>query len=77
MVLCFLSVGAIFKQLISWAFILGTLLHSGLLFLVVMFQLPWAGQLLGLGIGPILLLLGLVMAAVAAAIGFQGKIADT
>jgi hypothetical protein len=75
-VLCFLSVSAVFKQLISWAFILGTVLHSGLLYLVVMFQLPWAGQLLGLGIGPVLLLLGLIMAGIATAIGFQGKLAD-
>ena len=72
LVLCFVSASALFKQLISWAFILGTVLHSGLLYLVVIFQLPWAGQLLGLGIGPILLLLGLILAGVAAATGFKG-----
>lgn len=71
-VLCFLAVPVLFKQLISWLFILGTLLHSGLLYLSAVFSLPWAGQLLGFGIGPILLLVGLLLAGVAAAIGFRG-----
>ncbi len=76
-VLCFLAVGTLFKQLISWSFIIGTVLHSGVLYLVVIFQLPWAGQLLGLGIGPILLLIGLILAGVASAIGFQGKLQES
>ena len=72
-VLGFLSVGAMFKQLISWTFILGTLLHSGVLYLAVVFQISWAGQVLATGIGPILLLLGLIMMAIASAIGFNSK----
>lgn len=73
-VLCFLAVPVLFKQIISWLFILGTLLHSGLLYLTIVFELPWAGQLLGLGLGPILLLLGLLCAGIATAAGFHGKL---
>ncbi len=72
LVLCFISVSALFKQLISWAFILGTLLHSGVLYLLVVFEQAWAGQLLGLGIGPVLILLGLLMIGIAALTGFRG-----
>jgi uncharacterized membrane protein YgdD (TMEM256/DUF423 family) len=67
----FLTVGRLFKLVISWVFILGTLLHSGVLYLVVVFELGWAGTILGTGIGPILLLLGLLLAGVAAAIGWK------
>ncbi|MGD8515170.1 MAG: hypothetical protein PVF52_06125 [Granulosicoccaceae bacterium] len=70
-VLMFLTVGRLFKLVISWVFILGTLLHSGVLYLVVVFELGWAGTILGTGIGPILLLLGLLLAGVAAAIGWK------
>ncbi|MBU1192512.1 MAG: hypothetical protein KKA36_05410 [Gammaproteobacteria bacterium] len=73
-VLCFVAVSVAFKQLISWLFILGTLLHSGLLYLVTVFSLPWAGQLLDLGIGPIMILLGLLLAGIAVAIGFRGAL---
>ncbi len=77
-VLCFVAVSTAFKQLISWLFILGTVLHSGLLYLVTVFSLPWAGQLLGFGIGPIMILLGLLLAGIAVAIGFRGApVADT
>jgi hypothetical protein len=74
-VLMFLSVGVRFKQVISSIFILGTLLHSGVLYLAVVFELPWAGTLLGTGIGPVLILLGLLLAGIAAAIGWQEKVA--
>lgn len=74
-VLMFLSVGLRFKQLISAVFILGALLHSGLLYLVVVFNLAWAGTLLGTGVGPVLILLGLLLAGIAAAIGWKGKVA--
>jgi len=65
----FLAVGTLFKQIISWCFILGTLFHSGLLYLERVFQLEWAGSLLGTGIGPVLLLVGLLLTGVAAATG--------
>lgn len=75
LVLCFVSCKrAWMKQVVSWLFILGTLLHSGMLYLVVVFGQAWAGQVLGTGAGPIMILAGLVVAGVVAAIGFRGEI---
>ncbi|MFO7593870.1 MAG: hypothetical protein R6X15_07515 [Pseudomonadota bacterium] len=71
-VLGFIAVAAWFKQLISWVFILGALLHSGLLYLRA-FNIEWAGSLLNTGIGPILVLLGFLLIGVAAAIGWRGR----
>ncbi|HDP88752.1 MAG TPA: hypothetical protein ENN42_02170 [Thioalkalivibrio sp.] len=71
-VLVFLAVPVWLKQAVSWLFIVGTLLHSGMLYLLL-FDLAWAGTLLGTGIGPILILLGLLLAGIAAAIGFRGE----
>ena len=76
LVLCFIAASTLIKQLISWAFIAGTLLHSGLLYIVVIFEQAWAGQLLGLGIGPILILLGLLMIGITAVTGFKGRIVE-
>ena len=76
LVLGFLTVSVIFKQVISWLFILGTLLHSGLLYLAVALGLPWAAAILGspLGIvGPALILLGLLLMGIASVMGFQSK----
>jgi hypothetical protein len=73
-VLIFLSVPVIFKQVISWTFIAGTLLHSGLLYLVMALQLPWAASVLASPfsvVGPVLILAGLAMAGVAAVMGFS------
>ena len=72
--LAFLAVPVVFKQVISWTFIVGTLLHSGLLFLAVALQLPFAAALLASPIapaGPILILLGLLSAGVATLMGYQ------
>lgn len=74
-VLCFLAVPLLFKQIISWVFIIGALGHSGLLYLAVALGLPWAQALLvsPVGfIGPSLILLGLLLAGIAAAIGYKG-----
>lgn len=71
--LCFIGISALFKQIISWVFILGTLLHSGVMFLMSMFQMEWAATVLNTGIGPALVLLGLLLTGVAAAIGFKGE----
>jgi hypothetical protein len=71
--LCFLAAPAILKQLVSWIFILGTLLHSGMLYLIT-FDVSWAGKVLGTGAGPILILIGLFLAGVLAAIWFRGEI---
>lgn len=76
-VLCFLAVPLLFKQIISWVFIIGALGHSGLLYLAVALDLPWAQALLisPVGyIGPSLILLGLLLAGIAAAMGYKGRL---
>lgn len=75
-VLCFLAVPAKFKQAISWVFIAGAVLHSGLLYLVAVFELPWAGAIYTspfASVGPLLVLAGLAMIGVASVIGFRGE----
>ena len=72
--LAFLAMPVVFKQVISWLFIAGALLHSGLLYLAIGLNLSWAGELVGSWfsyLGPIALLLGLVLAGVAALIGYR------
>ena len=71
--LCFIALPALFKQIISWIFIIGTLLHSGVMFLATMFQMELANTILGTGIGPALILLGLLLTGIAAAVGFKGE----
>ncbi len=72
--LCFIGVSAMFKQIISWVFILGTLLHSGTLYIVALLQMEWAMVVLNSGVGPGLILLGLLLAGIAAAFGFKGEL---
>lgn len=72
-VLCFLAVPVWLKWTLSGMFIVGTLMHSGLLYLRFL-EVAWAGTLLGTGIGPVLILAGLGLAGVLAAIGFTGRI---
>jgi len=72
--LCFIAVSAVFKQIISWIFIAGALLHSGMLYLIALLQLPIAGTILNTGVGPALILLGLLLTGIAAAIGFKGEL---
>jgi hypothetical protein len=74
LVLCFIAVASWLKQLISWLFILGTLLHSGMLYLGRVFNIAWAESLLGTGIGPIMILAGLIIMGITAFIGFRGEI---
>lgn len=69
--LCFIAVGHMFKQVISWVFIIGTVLHSGMLYLLN-FEMYWAADLLKFG--PPLVLLGLLLIGIAAFIGFKGEI---
>jgi hypothetical protein len=73
--LMFLGVGRLFKQIISWVFIGGALLHSGMLYLAMPLQLGWTGAWFGspllAAIGPALVLAGLVLAGVAALIGLR------
>ena len=67
--LAFIAVGTLFKQLISWVFIVGALVHSGGLYLNTMFGI---GFLVG-PVGPLLILLGLLLAGIAAWMGWQSE----
>jgi len=73
-VLCFLAVPVWAKQTISIVFIAGTLLHSGVMYLAVMAEQAWAATILDSGVGPALILLGLLATGIAAAVGFKGEI---
>ena len=73
--LIFIAVAPLFKQIISWLFIVGALLHSGALYLNA-FGIGLGGVLLGTGIGPILILVGLLLAGVAALMGFRAEVVD-
>jgi hypothetical protein len=73
----FIAVAPLLKRIISGLFLLGALLHSGMLYLAIVFDLPWAGQVLSTGIGPVMLLAGLLLTGVAAAIGFRGQPVDS
>jgi len=75
-ILCFIIAPPFIKQLISWIFIVGTLLHSGMLYLGRVFFMPWAETVLSTGIGPGLLLLGLLAIGITAALRFQENIID-
>jgi len=68
-------VAPLFKQLISWLFLLGALLHSGSLYMVIVFQAAWAVPILSSGIGPILLLGALLLMGLAVAVGYRGRFA--
>jgi len=72
--LCFIAVSTVFKQVISWVFIAGTLLHSGIMYLAVVFQIGWAFAVLGSGIGPALVLIGLLLAGIAAFMGMRSEV---
>lgn len=77
LLLCFLGISRKFKQLISWIFIAGAVFHSGLLLIAQGYRFEWAMGLLQSPlstVGPILVLLGLGLAGVAAAVGFRGEI---
>ena len=74
-VLLMLSIGRAFKAVISGLFIIGTLLHSGVLYLGIVFELGWAYTILGTGIGPVMLLAGLLLAGIATAVGLKDKAA--
>ena len=67
----FLAVATWLKQVISWLFLIGAIMHSGMLYLGTVFQLAWAGTLLETGIGPFAILIGLGLAGIATVIGFK------
>lgn len=70
-ILCFVSIAAWQKQALSWGFIVGTVLHSGMMLLERVFGMAWAGKILETGIGPILILASLFLMGVAVAKGFK------
>ena len=77
-VLLFVALPRLYKEIISWTFIAGALLHSGLLYLVVGLELPWAAALLGSPfayVGPVLILIGLGLAGIAVFVGWRGQLA--
>lgn len=75
-VLCFIAAPVLWKQVVSWMFIIGALMHGGLMIFerVPFLEMGWAATLLQTGIGPVLILLGLVSMGILAAIGFRGEL---
>jgi len=74
LVLCFISAAAWLKYLISGLFIVGTIMHSGMLYLSTVFGMGWAGILLETGIGPFALLIGLLLIGVTTLFKFSNKL---
>lgn len=76
-VLCFLAIPVWFKQTISWVFIAGALLHSGMLYLAVALQWGWANAWMAspfAAVGPVLVLAGFGLIGIATIIGFRGEL---
>jgi hypothetical protein len=69
-ILGLLSLAPIYKQIISWTFLIGTTMHAGMAFLSV-FGFAWAGTLLNTGIGPVLILFGLLSMSLAVFVGYK------
>jgi len=72
--LCFIAAAAWMKQLISWLFIVGAIMHSGMLYLRTIFEFQWANTLLETGIGPFSILIGLLLIGVVSIKGFSNKV---
>jgi len=75
-ILCFLAAPIFVKQLISWLFILGTLLHSGLSYLAraPFTDMAWAEQILNYGAGQIMILIALLLSAIASIIWLKPRV---
>jgi hypothetical protein len=74
--LCFIAVPRLFKQVISWTFIAGAVMHAGLQYMAAVFQFAWAFALFNSPVavvGPVLILAGLAMMGVAAFLGFRAE----
>ena len=74
--LCFIAAATWMKQLISWLFIVGTIMHSGMLYLGTIFELSIANTLLDTGIGPISILIGLLLMGVVSCYKFTNKVVE-
>ena len=72
--LCFISAAVWLKQLISGLFILGTILHSGMFYLGVVFEMGWAGQVLETGAGPVMILAGLLLMGIVSFTNFKSEL---
>jgi len=72
--LCFIAAATWLKQLISWLFIVGAVMHSGMLYLRTVFELPIASTLLDTGIGPFSILIGLFLIGVVSIKNFSNKV---
>lgn len=71
LVLCFIAVARVYKQIISWIFIGGAIFHSGMLYLLA-FGYSWAAK--PLFIGPWLVLAALLLIGIATLIGFRNQV---
>ena len=72
-ILCFVSIAVWQKQLLSWGFLVGTVLHAGMMILARVFDMAWANIVLETGIGPVLILASLFFMGVAVAVGFKNE----
>ena len=73
-VLCFIAVPRLWKQIVSWIFIIGALMHGGLMIFERVFEMSWAATLVQTGIGPAFILLGLLSMGILAFVGFKGEL---
>ena len=69
--LCFIGVAKVFKQVISYLFIAGAVLHSGMLYLAA-FDQGWAFSILP--VGPWLVLASLLLIGIAALMDFRSEV---
>lgn len=72
-ILCFVSIAVWQKQLLSWGFLVGTVLHAGMMILARVFDMAWANVVLETGIGPVLILASLFFMGVAVAVGLKSE----
>ncbi len=73
-ILCFVSIAVWQKQLLSWGFMIGTVMHAGMMILARVFDMAWANVVLETGIGPVLILASLFFMGVAVAVGFKNEV---
>lgn len=74
--LCFIAAAPWLKQAISWLFIVGAVMHSGMLYLRTIFEFEWANTLLNTGIGPFAILIGLFLIGVMSCKSFSNKVVE-
>ena len=74
--LSFIATASWLKQAISWLFIVGAVMHSGMLYLRTIFDYAWANTLLETGIGPFAILIGLLLIGIVSCKSFGSKIIE-